>query len=126
MAHISWEYHCGHNINSLKSTWAVLYLIFGIEVNVEKGDMVFFKCSNPAVGIVKRIAKDKSWAEVNWIDIDRIVTKAHRCPVKHLELLNPVLNYWNVQIGITKKSHFNLVPEQYVEPVVEKKEECCD
>lgn len=83
---------------------------------MERGDMVFFKCSNPGVGIIRRLAKDKSWAEVNWIDMDRIVKKAHRVPIKHIELLNPVLNHWNVVTGIVPAGHFNLVPEQLKYP----------
>lgn len=33
---------------------------------METGDLVCFKCSSPAVGFIKRMAKDKSWADVRW------------------------------------------------------------
>lgn len=63
---------------------------------MKKGDTVFFDCENPATGHIKRIGKDKSWADVEWhagvgcVYVDRVY-------IKHLILLMPALN------KITKK-----------------------
>lgn len=98
-------------------------LISGIGGSVEKGDLVFFKCSNPAVGVVTRIAKNKTWVEVKWIDMERIHKKAHRVKMNWVEKLNPVLNYWNVQIGVTQASSIMKQLGQYKEPTLEPKRE---
>ena len=58
---------------------------------MKKGDAVFFDCKNPATGYIKRLSKDKTWADVEWhpgvgcVYADRVYTK-------HLILLMPVLN----------------------------------
>lgn len=56
------------------------------------GDSVFYKCRNPATGRVKRMAKDRSWADVEWDDGSRRYTK--RVKTKNIELLCAVLNEW--------------------------------
>jgi hypothetical protein len=63
------------------------------------GDTVFFACTNPDVGVVKRIAKDGSWAVVNWNQ-----NKTGRHKTEHLILLCPVLNAYLVKKGIAKRS----------------------
>lgn len=55
------------------------------------GDMVFFRCTNPATGRVKRMASDRKWADVEWNDgSGRVYTKRHL--TKNMILLCPVLN----------------------------------
>lgn len=56
------------------------------------GDAVFFLCSNPATGRVKRMAKDGSWFDVEWDDGDRKYTR--RAKRSEIELLCAVLNEW--------------------------------
>jgi hypothetical protein len=62
-----------------------------VEREFEKGDAVFFKCSNPATGFIKRVGKDKTWAIVEWsYGLDcRSATKQK---LEHLVHLTPVLN----------------------------------
>lgn len=58
---------------------------------MEKGDAVFFNCENPATGHIKRISKDKSWADVEWhVGLNYVYTD--RVYTKHLTLLMPILN----------------------------------
>ena len=58
---------------------------------MKKGDAVFCKCAYPATGHIVRIAKDKTWADVEWcaglkcVYISRIKTSL-------IDLLMPVLN----------------------------------
>jgi hypothetical protein len=69
--------------------------------HIDVGTMVVFTCGNPAVGFVKRMAKDKSWADVKWIQgIDSSYTS--RVMVQNLRPLNGVLNYWMAQGGHTQ------------------------
>lgn len=56
-----------------------------------RNDHVFFACTNPGTGWVKRVAKDQSWAEVEWQPDERI-RYVKRYDTKYLRLLNPVLN----------------------------------
>jgi len=62
------------------------------------GDSVFYKCRNPATGRIKRMAKDKSWADVEWDDGSGYrYTK--RADIKNIVPLCRVLNQYLVQIG---------------------------
>lgn len=55
------------------------------------GDHVFYLCSNPATGKVKRMASDRKWADVEWDDGSGYrYTK--RVQTKNLGLLIGVLN----------------------------------
>lgn len=56
---------------------------------LEKGSYVFCRCINPDVGIVSRVAKDGSWADVRWLD-----NRPSRIRARKIERLNPVLNFW--------------------------------
>lgn len=55
-----------------------------------KGQLVFFRCLNPAVGTVVRSSDDHEWVEVRWLDS----AKAKRYSKKDIEPINGVLNYW--------------------------------
>ena len=69
-----------------------------------KGSLVVFTCTNPAVGFIKRMAKDGKWADVEWIsDQDRRYTT--RVLVENLRPLNGVLNYW---MSESKLTHINI------------------
>ena len=68
-------------------------------VRLLPGDTVFFRCTNPDVGIVKRVARDGSWAVVDWRH-----NKTKKCPRDHLILLNPVLNGYLVGKGLVEWS----------------------
>ena len=59
------------------------------------GDTVFFTCTNPDVGTIKRVARDGSWAVVDWSQ-----NKTSKCKSQHLILLCPVLNAYLVKKGI--------------------------
>jgi hypothetical protein len=80
------------------------------------GSMVVFTCSNPAIGFIKRMAKDGSWADVKWISgPDSSYTS--RKPTSYLRPLNAILNYWMVQSKHTQaefnycNGNFYLPPE---------------
>ena len=58
---------------------------------MEKGDAVFFDCKNPATGYIKKLGKNKLWADVEWnAGVGCVYT--NRVYTKHLILLMPVLN----------------------------------
>ena len=57
----------------------------------ENGDAVFFQCENPATGFIKRLAKDKSWADVRW-NVDLDCGYVTRVMTENILLLCPVLN----------------------------------
>jgi hypothetical protein len=63
---------------------------------MKKGDAVFFDCENPATGHIKRLSKDKLWADVEW-NAGVGCTYTARVYTKHLVLSMSVLN------KITKK-----------------------
>ena len=63
------------------------------------GDAVFFICSNPDAGIVKRVAKDGSWADVSWQ-----MNRTSRVSPKYLRLLCPVLNGYLVGARLIEDS----------------------
>lgn len=54
-------------------------------------DAVFFNCSNPATGFIKRMAKDKSWADVRW-NASLDFSYVSRVDTKNLIHLLDVLN----------------------------------
>lgn len=58
---------------------------------LEVGSAVFFKCSNPATGFIKRLAKDKSWADVEW-HYGLNCKSVRRNKTIHLVKLTPILN----------------------------------
>lgn len=62
------------------------------------GSMVVFTCSNPAVGFIKRMAKNKSWADVEWIQGIKD-SYSSRVKTDNLRPLNGVLNYWMAESG---------------------------
>ena len=65
------------------------------------GSFVVFTCGNPAVGFIKRMAKNKKWADVKWIQgVNEAYTS--RVMTDNLRPLNGVLNYWMVQGGHTQ------------------------
>ncbi len=55
-----------------------------------KGQLVFYRCLNPAVGEVVRSSDNYEWVEVRWLDSK----KAARYPKRDIQPLNGVLNYW--------------------------------
>lgn len=58
---------------------------------LKRGDHVVFKCLNPATGWVKRVAKDGSWADVEWNgSIDWRYTARHK--TSHMVKTNPIFN----------------------------------
>lgn len=57
------------------------------------GDSVFFLCSNPATGRVKRISHKGNWADVEWDDGSGY-RYTRRAKLEHIELLCPVLNQY--------------------------------
>lgn len=59
-------------------------------MNWYKGQIVFFRCSNPAIGEVTRSSDDKEWVEVKWFHSK----KASRYSKKDIQPINGVLNYW--------------------------------
>lgn len=70
------------------------------------GRMVVFLCSNPAVGFIKRIAKNNTWADVYWIQgINSGYTS--RVKVNNIRPLNGILNYWMELSGYTGVSFKN-------------------
>ena len=58
---------------------------------IEIGSAVFYRCSNPATGFVKRMAKNREWADVEW-NYGINSTGTRRAPMKELIKLTPVLN----------------------------------
>lgn len=67
------------------------------------GRMVVFLCSNPAVGFIKRIAKNNTWADVYWIQgINSGYTS--RTDMRDIRPLNGILNYW---MDASKKTQIN-------------------
>ena len=58
------------------------------------GDTVFFRCTNPDTGRIKRMAKSRKWADVDWSQ-----NKTSRVELRHLVLLCPVLNAYLVKRG---------------------------
>ena len=89
----------GHITNHRSQTTGLLssdVILLEKGIIMKKGAAVFFNCENPAIGHIKRLSKDKSWADVEWhygvgcIGTNRVYTK-------HLILLMPALN------KITKK-----------------------
>ena len=55
-----------------------------------KGQLVFFRCLNPAVGEVVRQSDNYEWVEVRWFGSK----KSARHPKRDIQPLNGVLNYW--------------------------------
>jgi hypothetical protein len=55
-----------------------------------KGQQVFFKGLNPAVGEVQRSSDNHGWVEVKWY----YGSKTYRYSKSQIEPLNGVLNYW--------------------------------
>lgn len=55
-----------------------------------KGQLVFFRCLNPAVGEVVRSSDNYEWIEVRWLGSK----KAKRYSKKDIQPINGVLNYW--------------------------------
>lgn len=55
-----------------------------------KGQLVFFRCLNPAVGEVVRSSDNYEWVEVRWFGSKR----ASRYKKTEIQPLNGVLNYW--------------------------------
>lgn len=55
---------------------------------------VFFRCTNPDVGVIKRVAKDQSWAIVKWTH-----NPTRKAETKNLVHLCPVLNAYLVKRG---------------------------
>lgn len=67
------------------------------------GSKVVFLCGNPAIGIIKRVAKNGTWVDVYWIqDINRGYTS--RTDMRYIRPLNGILNYW---MDASKKTQFN-------------------
>lgn len=58
---------------------------------MKTGDAVFFDCENPATGHIKRLSKDKSWADVEW-HVGAGCVYTGRVSTKDLILLMPLLN----------------------------------
>lgn len=74
-----------------------------ISDEIEKGSAVFFKCTNPATGYVKRIAKDKSWVDVEWsYGLDCRSTR--RVRMKDIFKLTPVLNDYIIKRPASRSS----------------------
>lgn len=59
-------------------------------MNWYKGQLVFFRCTNPAVGEVVRSSDDHGWVEVRWHGSK----KAARYNKRDIQPINGVLNYW--------------------------------
>lgn len=55
-----------------------------------KGQLVFFRCLNPAVGEVVRQSDNYEWVEVRWLGSK----KSSRYKKKDVQPINGVLNYW--------------------------------
>jgi hypothetical protein len=62
-----------------------------VKKKLEKGDQVVFKCTNPATGWVKRVAKDGSWADVLW-DSGMNFRYVARHKTKDMVKTNPIFN----------------------------------
>jgi len=78
-------------------------------------DTVFFRCGNPGVGIIKRMGKNKDWADVHWITgINTGYTS--RVETRHLELLNGVLNWWLSEDGVEDMCFRYASPRFYIKP----------
>ena len=58
--------------------------------NWYKGQLVFFRYLNPAIGTVTRWSTKHNWVEVKWSDGHR----AARWNSSYVQPLNGVLNYW--------------------------------
>lgn len=69
------------------------------------GSLVVFKCSNPAVGYIKRMAKNQSWSDVTWISNGLNQNYTSRVKTKDIVPLNGVLNYWMVESNIADKQY---------------------
>ena len=60
------------------------------------GEKVFCKCSNPATGYIKRLARDGTWADVHWETVDQTPYTSHIRTANLLpltECLNQFLGY---------------------------------
>lgn len=57
----------------------------------ERGDQVFFKCTNPATGWIVRVARDGSWADVRW-DSGMDCRYVRRTSTENILKLNPILD----------------------------------
>ena len=58
---------------------------------IEIGSAVFFRCSNPATGFIKRMAKNREWADVQW-NFGLDCTYVKRAKMVNLIKLTPILN----------------------------------
>ncbi len=80
-----------------------------------KNSLVVFTCTNPAVGFIKRMAKDKSWADVEWIS-NPGRPYVSRVFVKNLRPLNGVLNYWMSESNLAGVNIKNANGNYYLPP----------
>lgn len=62
-----------------------------VSEQIEIGSAVFFRCTNPATGFVKRMARDRSWADVEW-NWGIGCSGVRRCKLDDLIKLTPALN----------------------------------
>lgn len=66
---------------------------FEIDTSLKVGDLVFFNCSNPAVGIIRYITKKKDKVDIQFFEGASCNTnKTYRHKVSNVSVLNPVLN----------------------------------
>lgn len=63
------------------------------------GSLVVFCCSNPGIGYIKRMAKNKSWSDVEWVCNGLGQNYTSRVKTNSLRPINGILNYWMVQSG---------------------------
>ena len=80
-----------------------------------KGQLVCYRCLNPAVGKVTRSSDDHGWVEVKWLESKR----ASRYDKKDILPINGMLNYWiqkDLGIGFSNAS----IPSSDLEWVLSK------
>lgn len=80
-----------------------------------RNSFVVFTCANPAVGFIKRMAKDGSWADVEWIS-GRDSRYTSRVVTESLRPLNGVLNYWMTAGGHAQAEFKNCNGNFYLPP----------
>lgn len=75
---------------------------------LKKDDLVVFRCTNPAIGWVDRVAKDGSWADVEWFG-SRKHPHVSRQLTRNIIKLNPIFNKLATEGGFFKA----FLPEAY-------------
>lgn len=63
------------------------------EIDYKRGMQVFFRCTNPATGFIKRLYKDGLHADVTWC-CDANIRQTKKTRLDDIKPLTYVLNNW--------------------------------